>query len=171
VKVLGSMNFIPVSRIDVLTVNMAALRIMAVKSLAAWAPHHRSRDLRRQLLAACPHCIFPLDPVSLIAPFLEGTFRYLRQEALPIRLKAEASLLESHRCPVTMLTRMQARIKSARPLPLIDVDGDASAFAYRAYVHVAAIDLPGQLVRIVGAAAGEGGHAPSFRRLRIKGSR
>ena len=40
-KALGSTNFIiSVSRVDVLAVNVAAFRIVAVESLAAQASHH-----------------------------------------------------------------------------------------------------------------------------------
>jgi len=57
-----------------------------------------------------------------------------------------------------MLARMQAGIETAAPLPLVYVDGDARAFADHADTHVAKIDVPGGLVGIVRASAGEGGH-------------
>jgi hypothetical protein len=43
---------------------------------------------------------------------------------------------------------------------LINVDRDAGALADRAHMHIAVIDVPCDLVRVVGAAAGEGGHRP-----------
>jgi hypothetical protein len=59
-----------------------------------------------------------------------------------------------------MLPWMQARVEAARPMPWINVDRNAGALADLAHVHVAVIDVPGNLVRIVGAAAGETGHPP-----------
>jgi hypothetical protein len=43
-------------------------------------------------------------------------------------------------------------------MPWIDVDRNAGVLADRAHVHVAVMDVPGDLLRIVGAAAGETGH-------------
>jgi len=47
-----------------------------------------------------------------------------------------------------MLPRMQAGIEAARPLPLINVDRNASALFDRTHTDVAAIDVPGHLVRV-----------------------
>jgi hypothetical protein len=48
-------------------------------------------------------------------------------------------------------------INAAGPLPLIDVDWNASALPDRADMHVAVIDVPSHTVRIGGASAGEDG--------------
>jgi hypothetical protein len=45
------------------------------------------------------------------------------------------------------------------------------ALADRADLNIAVIDVPGYMVRIIGATAGKAGHSPSFRRTRLRGSR
>jgi hypothetical protein len=79
---------------------------------------------------------------------------------LSIRLKAGTCFVKCCRGPVAMLSRVQAWIEATRPLPLINVDRNARPFTDRADMHVAVIDMPGDLVWIVGAAAGEDGHRP-----------
>ena len=98
--------------------------------------------------------------VSHSAILVKGALGYFGQQGLPVGIEPIAGLFE--RCPdtIAMLARMQARLEAARPLQLIDIDGDANAFADRAHVHVFEIDVPGDLVRIVGAAAGKAGHLP-----------
>jgi hypothetical protein len=54
-----------------------------------------------------------------------------------------------------MLARVQTRIGAAGRLPLIDVDRNAGALADRADIHIAIIDVPSDMVRIIGAAAGQ----------------
>jgi hypothetical protein len=46
---------------------------------------------------------------------------------------------------------------------LINVDRNAGAHADRANMHIVEIDMPGDLVRVVGASAGEGGQSPMIR--------
>ena len=60
-----------------------------------------------------------------------------------------------------MLARMQTRVEAARPSSWIDVARNASALADRAHVQVTVMDVPGDLVRIVGAAAADSGHDSS----------
>jgi hypothetical protein len=86
--------------------------------------------------------------------------RDLRQEGFPIGLEAKACFVKADRRAVSMLARLKAGIEAARPCPLIDVDRDAGAFANHADTDIAKIDVPGLTVRIVGASASEGGHAP-----------
>ncbi|MGA7072745.1 hypothetical protein [Bradyrhizobium sp.] len=95
-----------------------------------------------------------------MTPFLKRAFRDLGQEGFPICLEADTCSLEAGRRAVAVLARMQARIEAARPLPLVSIERNAGAFAHRADVHVAVIDVPSDLVRIVGASAGEGLHPP-----------
>ena len=57
-----------------------------------------------------------------------------------------------------MLARMKAGIEATAPMPLVDVDRNAGPLADGADMDVVKIDVPGYAVRIVGAAAGEGGH-------------
>jgi hypothetical protein len=56
-------------------------------------------------------------------------------------------------------------INAAGPLPLIDVDWNASALPDRADMHVAVIDVPSHTVRIGGASAGEDGQPHLFFRF------
>jgi hypothetical protein len=44
---------------------------------------------------------------------------------------------------------MQTRMEAATPMPLVDVDRDASALAYRTDADVVIVDVPSYLVRIV----------------------
>jgi hypothetical protein len=50
-----------------------------------------------------------------MSPLLKSTFRYLRQEGLPILLKAAASFGKNSRRSVAVLARMQAGIEAAGP--------------------------------------------------------
>jgi hypothetical protein len=58
-----------------------------------------------------------------------------------------------------VLAGMEAGIEATGPRPLIDVDWHTCSFADGANMNVAVVDVPGLMVRIVGAAAGEGGHS------------
>jgi hypothetical protein len=93
-------------------------------------------------------------------PFLEGASGYLWQQRAPRRFKGSSREIKCLSRAVLVLARMQAWVETASPLPLIAIDRDAGALAYRAHVNIAEIDVPGDLMRVVGAAAGESGDLP-----------
>jgi hypothetical protein len=64
---------------------------------------------------------------------------------------------------------MTARIKAARPPPLVDVVGDTGANSDPADTDVAVIDVPALFRRFEIAAAGEGGHAQDKSAVRPAG--
>jgi hypothetical protein len=101
--------------------------------------------------------------LSIVMPVLEGDFRDLRQQPLPGFLKVCARRLEILGRTILMLPWMEAGIKSARPTPLIDVDGHTGALTDRAHTHVTIVDVPGLAVMILVAAADQAGHARCFR--------
>lgn len=74
--------------------------------------------------------------------------------------RTDARLVKAGRRPGSMLAGMKPRIKAARPFPLVDINRNAGTLADRSYMHVVKIDVPGDMVRVVGAAAGECGHPP-----------
>jgi hypothetical protein len=64
-------------------------------------------------------------PGAVTAVFIEGALGDLRQQRIPVRLKAGPRSLEILRGAGPVLTRMQPGIEAAGPSPLIDVDRDA----------------------------------------------
>jgi hypothetical protein len=112
----------------------------------------------------------PGGPIALIAPFLEIGFAHRRQDPAPSCLEPCASLFEGGRGTAPIVAGLHARIETAAPFPLLDVDRAARSASDRADMGVTVVDVPA--VRALGiAAAGEGGHDPSFRRSGREGSR
>jgi len=140
------------SILDVLAVNVAAARIVAVEPRAAGARHHANRCQGSHPFAARPHPIFPRCPVALFPPFLEIGLGQVRQDIAPSRFEARACLFEIGRGAAPAPTRFHAGIEAAAPFPLIDLDGTTGAARDRAYTYVAVVDVPA----ILALSGGEG---------------
>jgi hypothetical protein len=132
-------------------------RVVAVKLDAAWAAHHRSRDLRRHLFATLLHGIFPRVPVPSIAPFLEVGFCAVGQKHYPCRFKPGAGLIERSGGAAGMLARMAAGTEAADPFPWRLPRRDTYTTRDRAAMDIAVIDVPAVVAFRI-PAAGECGH-------------
>jgi hypothetical protein len=67
---------------DVRNVDQRAFQLVAVKGFAARAVHQRTRELRRQFLAARPHRVFPRSPVPIVPLRLKVCISAVGQEHL-----------------------------------------------------------------------------------------
>ena len=125
----------PLRGIDVLAMAVASGRIMAIELLAAWAAHHRVGHLRRQLLAARPHLIFPRGAIAMVAPCLEVGLGAPRQEHAPRGFEVGSRLIER----VGRARSVFARLRSA-PFPRLSGRRVAAAHRDDADTHVAIED-------------------------------
>jgi hypothetical protein len=114
--------------------------------------------LRRHSAAAIMHLIFPRSPIALITPRLEIGLRERRQKFAPRFAKCRARHLKSPGSSVRMPLWLDARIETAAPSPLIDVDRDARALSDRADLHIPIEHMPNLSAGVRFAAAGKGGH-------------
>jgi hypothetical protein len=131
-------------------------KTVTVKGLAARASHNRARLLCRQALVGFPHRIFPLGPILLIAPSLEIGLAALGQSAPPRGLESGARSLKARGAPISLLTRIAARIKPAVLLPRLSSVCDARSLDDHADANAGIVDVP-RHGPIVDALAGEGG--------------
>jgi hypothetical protein len=84
----------------------------------------------------------------------------LRQQIAPGGLKRRACLFVGSGRAIPLLPRLCSWKEAASPFPLIDIDRHAAALGDRADLDIAKEDAPALTMRVVIAAAGEGGHAP-----------
>ena len=94
---------------------------------AAEAARLSVRALCRHLHAGIPHGVFPRAPVALVTPSLEVSFCPRRQEDPPSRFKPGARGFERRAGAATAFARVGARIESATPFPLINMDRHTGA--------------------------------------------
>jgi hypothetical protein len=90
----------------------------------------------------------------LITPFLEIGFAHRRQDPAPSCLERCASLFECGRGTAPIVAGLHARIETAAPFPLLDVDRAARSASDRADMGVTVVDVPA--VRALGIAARAG---------------
>jgi hypothetical protein len=145
--------------IDMLAVDVAAGRIMAVEGGPARTAHHGAWLLRGQLLAAFPQRIFLGGLIALVSPLLEIDFRQPWQNRPPGGFKTGAAVCEVDSGAVPVPLRFHAGIEAAFPFPLIDVRRAAHAPRDRTDMDIAVIGVPAVLAFGI-AVAGEGGHRP-----------
>jgi hypothetical protein len=167
----SAMDSLSLGGVDMPTMIIAFGRFPAIEIYAADAAHHRAKDLWRQILSASVNGPDLGAAFAVVTVFLECAIWDIRLKPFPIGLEADPRILEGSRYPITMLSWVQTRVEAARPMPLIAIDRNTGAFADRAHVHVFEIDVPGDLMKIVGAAAGKAGHLPWSRGSIRQGSR
>jgi hypothetical protein len=63
-----------------------------------------------------------------MTPFREIGLGSVRQEHGPCLLKVRAGLIEGHRRPIGLLSRMTARIEAAGPTPRVFIKRDANPY-------------------------------------------
>jgi hypothetical protein len=142
-----------VRRIDVV------MGILDIDSCTAVASRSSAGQLRRQLHAGVPHGIFPRREVTLVSPVLEVGTGERWQDLPPRSLEVSPRLIEIDGGAALVLARLDARVETASPFPLINVDGAAGAARDCADMDIAIIDVPA--VGALGiAAAGQGRHEP-----------
>jgi hypothetical protein len=123
-----------------------------------------SAPVRRHALVPIEAAIFLSRPRLLIAPFLKVGFAALGQIVSPCRFERRACCLETRSAPISLLSRLTARVEAAMPLPRLGGVRDARSLDDGSYAHAGIVDVPGHRV-IVDAFAGESGHAPLKRGL------
>jgi hypothetical protein len=139
---------------DMGNVDQAVLKPVAIEDFAARAPHEGAGLLRRQFLTGCPHCIFPLIPVPLVAPRLKIAFGSFGKKRFPGGFKIGARLVEGRSATVRVLARLTARIETARPASRIFIVRNAAADRARAGVHIPVVDVPAFLAGVSRSVAG-----------------
>jgi hypothetical protein len=103
-------------------------------------------------------------PGFLIAPFLKVGLAAVGQVIAPCRLERRTRSFETRGTSISLLTGPPARVKSAMPLPGLCGIRDTRALDDHADANAGIVDVPGD-GPIIGAFAGEGGHAPLKRGL------
>jgi hypothetical protein len=149
------MDSLLLCRVNMPAVVIARGGLMTIESEPADGAHYRAWNFAVQLLATSPLGAHFCTSFAILPVLLKGAVRDLRQEVFPVRLETSAGLVECCRRPGTVLSWMKARVKTAVPMPLVNVDGDAGSLADRSDADIAVTDVPGLLVRVVGAAASE----------------
>jgi hypothetical protein len=83
--------------VDMLSMGIAFVGLVAVEARAARTAHHRIRDLRGHPFAALRHGIFLGRPVTLTAILEEVSFRASREIVFPSDFEIRSRLIEAGR--------------------------------------------------------------------------